>query len=173
MGFSLVDVYSRACVAFRAAPGFKGADVVSMLQAAGRDSGGLPAIIQCDHGTEFTSVALDHWAYRNQVRRDFYRPGKPMDQCVCEAFNGSLTRECLLQHWFRNLTEAQQVLDSWRDEYNTLRPHSSLGQQHPRPNSGPRTTRLEQSRANFEASDGPEMGRGAHGPILRAQVDQN
>jgi putative transposase len=129
--FTLVDVYSRACVALRAAPGFKGSDVVDMLQAAGRESGGLPAIIQCDHGTEFTSVALDHWAYWNQVQLDFSRPGKPVDNCVCEAFNGSLRRECLSQHWFRRLAEAQAILDAWRDDYNNLRPHSSLGQQTP------------------------------------------
>lgn len=123
--FTMVDVYSRAFVALRAAPGFKGSDVVEMLQAAGRDSGGLPSIIQCDHGTVFTSVALDHWAYWKQVQLDASRPGKPVDNCVCEAFNGSLRRECLSQHWFRSLAEAQQVLDVWRDDYNNLRPHSS------------------------------------------------
>ena len=75
--------------------------------------------------------ALDHWAYWNQVQLAFSRPGKPVENCVCEAFNGSLRRECLSQHWFRSLTEAQQVLDVWRDDYNNLRPHSSLGQQTP------------------------------------------
>jgi len=129
--FTQVDVYSRACVALQAAPGFTGSAVVDLLRAAGRTSGGLPSIIQCDNGTEFTSVTLDHWASWNQVQLDFSRPGKPVDNCVCEAFNGSLRRECLSQHWFRSLAEAQAVLDAWRDDYNNLRPHSSLGQQPP------------------------------------------
>ncbi|MBI3790369.1 MAG: transposase [Gemmatimonadetes bacterium] len=48
--------------------------------------------------TEFTSQALDHWAYWNHVQPDFSRPGKPVDNCACEAFNGSLRRECLSRH---------------------------------------------------------------------------
>jgi putative transposase len=129
--FTLVDVYSRECVALAAAARFTGTDVAELLRQAAARTGGLPAIVQCDNGTEFTSVALDHWAYWNQVQLDFSRPGKPVDNCVCEAFNGSLRRECLSQHWFTDLTEAQQVLDQWRDDYNNLRPHTSLGGQPP------------------------------------------
>lgn len=96
-----------------------------------RSSGWHPGIIQCDNGTEFTSVALDHWAYWNQVQLDFSRPGKPVDNCVCEAFNGTLRRECLTLHWFRSLAEAQAEIDGWRRDYNNARPHTSLGHHTP------------------------------------------
>jgi len=124
--FTLVDVYRRECVALHAATGFKGSDVAEFLSAAGRQRGKLPEIVQCDNGTEFTSTALDHWAYWNHVRLDFSRPGKPVDNCVCGAFNGSLRRECFSMHWFVDLAKAQQVLTAWQEDYNNHRPHSSL-----------------------------------------------
>lgn len=129
--FTLVDVYSRECVALEVAKSFSGADVARMLSDAGDRAGGLPPIIQCDNGTEFTSTALDHWAYWNRVLLDFSRPGKPVDNSVCEAFNGSLRRECLTRHWFASLLEAQTELSTWRADYNNLRPHTSLGLQTP------------------------------------------
>jgi len=58
----------------------------------------LPARITVDNGTDFTSRALDAWAYQHRVQLDFSRPGKPVDNCLIEAFNGSLRRECLSQH---------------------------------------------------------------------------
>jgi putative transposase len=123
--FTLVDVLTRECVALRAAAQFKGTDVVDVLRDAGEQRGQLPAVIQCDNGTEFTSVALDHWAYWNRVQLDFSRPGKPVDNCVCEAFNGTVRRECLSMHWFVDLAEAQRTLEAWRLDYNNHRPHSS------------------------------------------------
>jgi putative transposase len=59
-----------------------------MVTDAGRQRGQLPAVIQCDNGTEFTSTALDHWSYWDRVQRDFSRPGKPVVNSVCEAFWG-------------------------------------------------------------------------------------
>lgn len=129
--FTLVDVYSRECVALDVAKSFSGADVARLLSEAGDRAGTLPLIIQCDNGTEFTSTALDHWAYWNRVQLDFSRPGKPVDNSVCEAFNGSLRRECLTRHWFASLAEASIVLSTWRADYNNLRPHTSLGMHTP------------------------------------------
>ena len=129
--FTLVDVFSRECVGLEVATSFNGADVARLLSDAGDRAGGLPSIIQCDNGTEFTSTALDHWAYWNRVQLDFSRPGKPVDNSVCEAFNGSLRRECLTRHWFASLLEAQTELSTWRADYNNLRPHTSLGLQSP------------------------------------------
>jgi putative transposase len=125
--FTLVDVYTRECVALEVARSFSGSDIARLLSDAGERSGGLPPIVQCDNGTEFTSTALDHWAYWNSVKLDFSRPGKPVDNSVCEAFNGSLRRECLTRHWFASLAKAQVVLSSWREDYNNHRPHTSLG----------------------------------------------
>jgi putative transposase len=109
---------------------FRGQDVAEVLARliTERDR---PAVISCDNGTEFTSKALDQWAYHAQVRLDFSRPGKPTDNAICEAFNGTFRRECLSQHLFGRLLEAQAVLDAWPEDYNNQRPHSSLGQQPP------------------------------------------
>ena len=96
------------------------------MSSAGQQRGKLPAIVQCDNGTEITSTALDHWAYWNHVHLDFSRPGKRVDNCLCEAFNGSLRRECLSMHWFVDLAEAQQVLTVWQEDYNNHRPQTSL-----------------------------------------------
>ena len=93
--------------------------------------GGLPPVVQCDNGTEFTSTAMDLRAYWNHVRSDYSRPEKPVDDCVCEAFNGSLRRECLSQHWVATLAETQVMLETWRQDYNNYRPHTSLGLQAP------------------------------------------
>lgn len=124
---TVVDVFSRECVALVAQSSFRGEDVARILTEAGESRGKLPPLISVDNGTEFTSKALDHWAYWNRVKLDFSRPGKPTDNAHIEAFNGSLRRECLSQHWFMDLEEAQHILDQWREEYNNLRPHSSLG----------------------------------------------
>jgi len=61
----------------------------------------------------------------------FSRPGKPVDNAFAESFNATVRRECLSQHWFRSLQEAQDVVGRWRDEYNNERSHSSLGLETP------------------------------------------
>src|SRR5262249_23000354 len=68
-----------------------------------------------------------HWAYWNQVQLDFSRPGKPVDNAFIEAFNASLRRECLSQHWFLSVEDAQRTLDLWKEDYNNNRPHSEVG----------------------------------------------
>jgi putative transposase len=125
--FTLVDVGTRECLALDVARRFRGTDVARLLTEAGERRGTLPPIIQCDNGTEFTSTALDHWAYWNRVQLDFSRPGKPVDNSVCEAFNGSVRRECLTRHWFASLVEARTELETWREDSTNHRPHTSLG----------------------------------------------
>lgn len=127
-----IDAYTRECVALVAQPTFRGEDVAAILSEAGNRRGTLPALISVDNGTEFTSRALDHWAYWNKIQLDFSRPGKPTDNAHIESFNATLRRECLSQHWFVDLEDARLTLEHWRDEYNRFRPHSSLGQIPPR-----------------------------------------
>ena len=127
---AVLDVHTRECVALVAQPAFRGADVARVLSDAGAERG-LPAVISVDNGSEFTSKALDHWAYWNRVTLDFSRPGKPTDNAHIESFNASLRRECLSQQWFLGLADAEQRLAAWRDEYNNCRPHSSLQHQPP------------------------------------------
>lgn len=88
---------------------------------------GLPKRIVVDNGPEFTSKALDQWAYRNGVELVFIRPGRPIENCLVESFNGRFRDECLNLHWFTNLEDARQIIEEWRHDYNHFRPHSSLG----------------------------------------------
>src|SRR4029077_15345933 len=97
---------------------------------------GLPTTIQCDNGTEFISRALDQWAYANRVALDFSRPGKPTDNATIESFNASVRRECLSEHYFSTLADAQTVLGRYRDEYNNQHPSNSLVNQTPGPLPG-------------------------------------
>jgi putative transposase len=81
--------------------------------------------IRIDNGPEFTSKALDQWAYLNGVELDFIRPGKPTDNALIEAFNGHFSEECLNESWFLSLEDARGKVEEWRQHYNWERPHSS------------------------------------------------
>jgi putative transposase len=74
----------------------------------------------CDNGSEFTGQM---WAYRNGVKIDFSRPGKPTDNAFCESFNGTFRAECLDTNWFQTLPEAKHIIEQWRREYIVSRPH--------------------------------------------------
>ena len=87
----------------------------------------LPRSITVDHGTEFTSKALDQWAWENGVQLDFTRPGKPTDNGLCESFNGRLRDECLNVNEFTSIDHARQKIEAWRIDYNEHRPHGALG----------------------------------------------
>jgi hypothetical protein len=69
---------------------------------------------------------MDLWAYKNEVKIDFSRPGKPTDNAFCELFNGTFRSECLDTNWFTNLEDAKRLIEAWRREYNMSRPHRAL-----------------------------------------------
>jgi putative transposase len=83
------------------------------------------------YGTEFTSKALDLWAYKNSVHLDFIRPGRPVENGYIESFNGKLRDECLNVEVFFNLADARRKLYHWRRDYNHHRPHSALDDRTP------------------------------------------
>ena len=87
----------------------------------------LPRMIRVDHGPEFTSLALDAWAHARGVKLAFIQPGKPTQNAYIESFNGRFRDECLNDHWFSTLHEARVLIEAWRKDYNSIRPHSSLG----------------------------------------------
>lgn len=124
---TVVDTYSRQCVAIHVGQSLKGEDVVAVVDQLRVHHNGVPERIQVDNGSEFISKALDLWAYDNGVTLDFSRPGKPTDNPFIESFNGSFRDECLKAHWFSSLDDARDKVEFWRQEYNTFRPHSSLG----------------------------------------------
>lgn len=80
-----------------------------------------------DAGSEYTSKALDAWAHAHEVKLDFIRPGKPVENAVIESFNGCFRDECLNAQVFVSLHDARQKIETWRIDYNEHRPHSSLG----------------------------------------------
>ena len=107
----------------RSLPGLRVARVLDRLAAAV----GLPQTIVVDNGPEFAGRTLDAWAYARGVSLRFIRPGKPIENAYVESFNGKFRDECLNEHWFVNLVDAKTVIEAWRIDYNTVRPHSSLG----------------------------------------------
>jgi len=78
------------------------------------------------YGTEFTCNHFDAWAYARKIHLDFINPGNPIENSFIESFNGKLRDECLNEHWFISLEDAREIIESWREEYNNTRPHSSL-----------------------------------------------
>ena len=124
---TIVDNYSRKCLAIRVGQSLRGTDVVEVMEKIRAENQAVPNRIQVDNGGEFISKALDKWAYDNQVTLDFSRPGKPTDNPYIESFHGSFRDECLNVHWFLSLEDAQEKIEAWRQDYNSFRPHSSLG----------------------------------------------
>jgi len=123
---TLVDNYSRECLAIYVGQSLRGKDVVNVLERIKRERKIVPKRIQTDNGSEFISKEMDQWAYENKVTMDYSRPGKPTDNPFVESFNGSLRDECLNAHWFLSLEDATEKIEAWRIEYNEYRPHSSL-----------------------------------------------
>ena len=122
---TIVDDFTRECLAIEVDTSLPGGRVVAVLERL-RDLRGLPGSITVDHGPEFEGRLLDAWAYERNVRLAFIRPGKPVDNCYIESFNGRFRDECLNEHWFLTMTHARSVIEAWRIEYNTERTHSSL-----------------------------------------------
>ena len=123
---AIIDTFSRFSPAVDARFNFRGADVVEVLEAVGREVG-FPATIRVDQGSEFVSRDLDLWAYHRGVTLDFSRPGKPTDNAFIESFNGKFRAECLNVHWFMSLDDARRKCEDWRRDYNEERPHSAIG----------------------------------------------
>ncbi len=128
---TVVDNFSRECLAIEVGNVLRGDDVVAVMERLKQLHRRIPHRLQTDNGSEFISKTLDRWAYENKVTMDFSRPGKPTDNALVESFNGSLRDECLNVHWFLSLDDAQEKIEKWRQEYNQQRPHSSLNNQTP------------------------------------------
>jgi putative transposase len=127
---NVVDDYTRECVRIEVDTSLGGERVVRVLEELREQRGG-PKVIVVDHGPEFTSQALDRWAYQRGVKLHFIAPGKPEQNAYVESFNGKFRDECLNQHWFRDLEEAREKIETWRQDYNQQRPHSALGYRTP------------------------------------------
>lgn len=122
---TIVDSFTRECPALEVDTSIGGKRVARVLDRLAFLRG-LPEAITIDNGPEFTSNALDEWAYRNNVKLDFIRPGKPVENAYIESFNGKFRDECLNDNWFLSLDDAREIIEAWRIDYNRQRPHSSL-----------------------------------------------
>lgn len=127
---AIVDDYSRECPAIEVDTSLGGTRVVGVLERLS-ETRGLPEAITMDNGPEFAGRALDEWAYRKGVKLNFIRPGKPIENAYAESFIGRLRDECLNENWFINLKQARDIIETWRIDYNEVRPHSSLNDRTP------------------------------------------
>jgi putative transposase len=127
---NLMDGNTREALWIEVDTSLPGLRVVQVLEwvAQGR---GLPEAIQVDNGPEFISRVVDQWAYANGVALHFIDPGKPVQNAFIESFNGKFRDECLNQNWHTSLEDARRTIEAWRVDYNTVRPHSSLGYRTP------------------------------------------
>lgn len=123
---NVVDDCTRESLAIEVNTSLPGTRVIEVLERLA-DLRGLPRTIVADNGPEFAGRALDLWAHGRGLTIDFIRPGKPVDNAFVESFNGRLRDECLNENWFQSLREAREVIEAWREDYNDVRPHRSLG----------------------------------------------
>ena len=127
---TVVDQYTRECLCAYADRSQTGNRVVAQMQRLVRMRG-APESITTDNGSEFAGRAMEVWAYTAGVKLDFIRPGRPVQNGYIESFNGRLRDECLNGEVFFNLADARQKIEQWRDDYNSKRPHSALGDRTP------------------------------------------
>lgn len=129
---TLLDEYTRECLAIRVERRLSSEEVLETLAELFL-ARGVPAHLRSDNGPEFVARALRQWLARLQVQTLYIEPGSPWENGYIESFNGKLRDELLNLEIFDTLREAQVLVERWRVEYNTRRPHSSLGYRPPAP----------------------------------------
>ena len=127
---SLVDAYTRECLALEVDTSFASRRVTRVLDEIIAERG-APQSIRCDNGPELTSRQFLAWAIERKIELLHIQPGKPTQNARLESFNGKLREECLNVSWFQNLFDARRKISAWKKEYNEERPHSSLGYKTP------------------------------------------
>jgi putative transposase len=123
---AVVDDFTRECLVLIADTSLPGLRVARELDALIAIRG-RPAMIVSDNGTELTSMAMLRWSQDRQVEWHYIAPGKPTQNAFIESFNGRLRDELLNETLFSSLDHAREALALWKNDYNTIRPHSGLG----------------------------------------------
>jgi len=129
---TLIDEFTRQCLAIEVRRRFSGAEVIEVLSDA-MVVYGIPEHIRSDNGPEMTSKVVRSWLESVGSQTLFIEPGSPWENGYNESFNGKLRDELLNGEIFYSLKEAQIIIEQWRQHYNTKRPHSSLGYRPPAP----------------------------------------
>jgi putative transposase len=127
---SVIDVYTRMCLALETDTSFPSRRVTRVLEAAMAQHG-KPATVRSDNGPELTSRHYLGWFIDNKIAAVHIQPGRPMQNGHVESFHGRLRDECLNTNWFANLWDARRKIGAWQQHYNTRRPHSKLGYRTP------------------------------------------
>ncbi len=129
---TLVDEYTRECLSIDVARRLNSEDVLERL-AWMFVTRGVPQFIRSDNGSEFTADAVRDWLARLDVKTLYIEPGSPWENGYVESFNGKLRDELLDREIFYTPLEAKVLIEQWREHYNRVRPHSSLGYRPPAP----------------------------------------
>jgi putative transposase len=127
---SVVDEWTRECLAIEVGTSIGAARVIEVLKRLFAEYG-VPQTLRSDNGPEFIARALRIWVLMSGSEVATIEPGKPWQNGSVESFHNTLRRECLNAEWFANLREARILIEQYRWEYNTQRPHSSLGYRTP------------------------------------------
>lgn len=123
---TVADDFSHECVDIATDYGISGLYVTRLLDQAAVFRG-YPRVVRTDNGPEFTSRAFMGWAQTHGIRHILIQPGRPMQNGYIESFNGKFRDECLNEHWFETLIQARDAIATWRQDYNEVRPHSTIG----------------------------------------------
>jgi transposase InsO family protein len=129
---TVIDEYTRECLALKAARSLKSGDVLEVLDDLFIRRR-VPDHVRSDNGSEFTAEVVRAWLRTLHVRPLYIEPGSPWENGYVESFHGKLRDELLNAELFDTLWEVQVLLEQWRREYNAVRPHSALGYRPPAP----------------------------------------
>lgn len=129
---TVIDEYTRQCLSIRVGYALKSDDVLDVISDL-FIAHGIPDHIRSDNGSEFTAKTLKDWLYKLGIKTAYIEPGSPWENGYNESFNGRLRDELLNGEVFYTLKEAQTIIEQWRNHYNHVRPHSSLGYKPPAP----------------------------------------
>jgi len=123
---TILDEYTRECHVLRADRALKSGDVLEWMSRVIQEHG-APAYLRSDNGSEFIAKAVQSWLAEKRIQTIYIDPGSPWQNGYAESFHGRLRDECLNREQFWTLPEARVVIEDYRREYNTFRPHSKLG----------------------------------------------
>ena len=129
---NVVDEFTRECLAIRVDRRLNSTSVIDVLSDL-FILRGVPGHIRSDNGPEFIAKAVQAWIGTVGAKTAYIEPGSPWENGYNESFNGKLRDECLNGEMFYSLKEAQIIIERWRQHYNKVRPHSSLGYKPPAP----------------------------------------
>ena len=123
---TVADDFSHECVDIAVDFGISGEYVTRLLDGAAVFRG-YPEMVRTDNGPEFTSRVFMAWAQTHGIRHILIQPGRPMQNGYIESFNGKFRDEHLNESWFETLQQARNAASIWKQDYNQVRPHSSVG----------------------------------------------